>query len=149
MKIAIGSDHAGFAYKEEIKLFLARLNIEYLDFGTKSIDSTDYPTYAEKVAVCVRDRQADLGVLICGTGIGMSMSANKIKGIRAAACQSAFAVRASREHNNANVLCVGSRTNTVDEVLDFVELFAKTPFSNGERHVKRIELIRKIEEERS
>jgi ribose 5-phosphate isomerase B len=149
MKIAIGSDHAGFAYKEEIKLFLSRKNIEFVDFGTKSIDSTDYPLYAEKVASSVRDRQADLGILVCGTGIGMSIAANKQKGVRAAACQSAFAVRASREHNNANVLCVGSRTNTIEEVLEFVELFVNTPFSNGERHVKRIELIRKIEEDRS
>jgi len=149
MKIAIGSDHAGFAYKEEIKLYLARKNLEFVDFGTKSIDSTDYPLYAEKVAVSVRDRQADIGILICGTGIGMSIAANKQRGVRAAACQSAFATRASREHNNANVLCVGSRTNTIEEVLEFVELFVNTPFSNGERHVKRIELIRKIEEDRS
>jgi ribose 5-phosphate isomerase B len=149
MKIAIGSDHAGFAYKEEIKLYLARKNIEFVDFGTKSIDSTDYPLYAEKVAASVRDRQADIGILICGTGIGMSIAANKHRGIRAAACQSAFAARASREHNNANVLCVGSRTNTIEEVLEFVDLFVNTPFSNGERHVKRIDLIRKIEEDRS
>lgn len=148
MKIAIGSDHAGFAYKEEIKLFLARKEIEFVDVGTRSIDSTDYPSYAKIVAESVRDRQVDLGVLICGTGIGMSISANKVKGIRAAACQSAFAVRASREHNDANVLCVGSRTNTIEEVLEFVELFVKTSFSNGERHVKRIDLIRKLEEER-
>lgn len=149
MKIAIGSDHAGFAYKEEIKLYLARKNIEFVDFGTKSIDSTDYPLYAEKVGASVRDRQADIGILICGTGIGMSIAANKHRGIRAAACQSAFAARASREHNNANVLCVGSRTNTIEEVLEFVDLFVNTPFSNGERHVKRIDLIRKIEEDRS
>jgi ribose 5-phosphate isomerase B len=147
MKIAIGSDHAGFAYKEEIKLFLARKEIEFVDFGTRTIDSTDYPVYAVKVSEAVRDRQVDLGVLICGTGIGMSIAANKVKGVRAGACQTAFCARAIREHNNANVLCIGSRTNTIDEVLEFVDLFISTPFSNGERHQKRVELIKRYEEE--
>jgi ribose 5-phosphate isomerase B len=147
MKIAIGSDHAGFAYKEEIKLFLNRIHHEYIDFGTKTIDSTDYPLYAIKVGQAVANKTADLGILICGTGIGMSIAANKVKGIRAAACQTAVCAQATKEHNNANVLCVGSRTNTMDEVLELVELFITTPYSNGERHQKRVELIKKYEEE--
>lgn len=147
MKIAIGSDHAGFAYKEEIKRHLQLQEHEVIDFGTKSIDSTDYPIYAAKVGKCVVKKEAELGILVCGTGIGMSIAANKISGVRAAACQSLFCAQATKEHNNANVLCVGSRSNSIDEVLEFVDTFLKTPFSNGERHLKRVELIHKLEEE--
>ncbi len=147
MKIAIGSDHAGFAYKEEIKRHLQLKEHDVVDVGTKSIDSTDYPIYAAKVGKLVAKKEAQLGILVCGTGIGMSIAANKIAGVRAAACQSLFCAQATREHNNANILCVGSRSNSIDEVLEFVDTFLLTPFSNGERHVKRVELITKLEEE--
>ena len=147
MKIALGSDHAGFAYKEEIKRYLKQKGMEVSDFGTRSIDSTDYPIYAVKVGQAVASKNVDLGILICGTGIGMSIAANKVKGVRAAACQSNFCVQATKEHNNANVLCLGSRSNTIDEVLEFVDIFVNTPYSKGERHQKRIDLIHQFEEQ--
>jgi len=147
MKIAIGADHAGYVYKIEIMMLLESRKIEVIDFGTKNLDSVDYPFFAFKVGECVRDHEADLGVLICGTGVGMSIAANKVKGIRAGVCQSVFAARAIKEHNNANVICFGSRTNTLDEVLEYLNIYLDAKFSNGERHWKRLELIKKYEEE--
>jgi len=148
MKIAIGADHAGYVYKNQIIEMLEAQNIEVLDFGTKNLDSTDYPVYAFKVAECVRDKGADYGILICGTGVGMSIAANKVQGIRAGVCQSVFAARSIKEHNNANIICLGSRTNTLDEILEFVTIFLATDYSHGERHVKRLEMIKHYEEEK-
>ena len=147
MKIAIGSDHAGFPYKQPVIAYLQSRQIEVIDFGTTSQASTDYPLYAFKVGEAVRDQVADLGILICGTGIGMSIAANKVRGVRAGACQSDFAATAMREHNNANVLCLGSRTNTIEEVLGFVRRFLDSAFSQGERHQRRIAMIHSYEEE--
>lgn len=147
MKIAVGADHAGYVYKSEIIAMLEERGNEVLDFGTKNLDSVDYPVFAFKVGECVRDKDADLGVLICGTGVGMSIAANKVKGIRAGVCQSVFAARAIKEHNNANIICFGARTNTLDEILEFLAIFLDTKFSYGERHMKRLELIRQYEEE--
>jgi len=110
------------------------------------MEKTDYPIYAFKVAESVRDKEADYGVLICGTGIGMSIAANKVKGIRAAAIQSDFAAQATKAHNHANVLCVGSRTNTLEEVLHFVDLFFDTKEDPMVRHVQRIQEISEYEE---
>ncbi len=148
MKIAIGSDHAGFVYKQPIIDHLKTKGFLVEDFGTKDESSTDYPIYAFKVAEAVRDEQADAGILICGTGIGMSMAANKVKGIRAAAIQSEFGAIATKAHNNANVLCVGSRTNTLEEVLHFVDLYFETENENTSRHLQRIKRISDYEENR-
>lgn len=147
MKIAIGADHAGYVVKERIIELLEGRGIEVVDFGTKNLDSVDYPAFAFPVAECVRDKKADLGILICGTGVGMSIAANKVKGIRAGVCQSVFAARAIREHNNANIICLGARTNTLDEIIEFVTIFLESKFTNGERHVKRLEMIKRYEEE--
>jgi len=147
MKIAIGSDHAGYPYKQPIIELLKKRKIEVLDLGTHSLEATDYPVYAFKVGEAVRDKIADLGILICGTGIGVSIAANKVKGIRAGACQTDFAAMAMKEHNDANVLCLGSRTNTLEEVLGFVSIYLDSDFSGGERHQTRINLIKKYEEE--
>jgi len=141
MKIAIGSDHAGFPYKGPIIARLKERGFDVVDVGTDSTASTDYPIYAFRVAEAVAGKAADLGVLICGTGIGMSIAANKVPGIRAGAAQSAFAATAVREHNDANVLCVGSRTNSLSEVLSFVDAWLDAVPATGERHQKRIRMI--------
>ncbi|MBU1145096.1 MAG: ribose 5-phosphate isomerase B [Firmicutes bacterium] len=146
MKIAIGSDHAGFVYKQPIIKHLQTRGIEVFDFGTNSLESTDYPIYAFKVAEAVRDKLFDFGILICGTGIGMSIAANKVKGIRACACQTEFVAKAAKEHNNANVLCLGSRTNTLAEALHFVDIYLDSSYSNGVRHNQRLHLIQEYEE---
>ncbi len=147
MKIAIGADHAGYEYKPQIIELVKQLGHEVIDFGTNSLNSTDYPSYAFLVGKAIQSKQADFGILICGTGIGMSIAANKVKGVRAAAIQNEFAAKATREHNDANVLCVGSRTNSLTDVLSFVRIFLDTPYSNGERHQKRVNMISDYEEE--
>lgn len=148
MKISIGSDHAGFVYKQPIIDHLKSKGYEVTDFGTHSEESTDYPIYAFKVAESVSKKEADAGILICGTGIGMSIAANKVKGIRAAAVQSEFGAQATKAHNNANVLCLGSRTNTLEEVLHFVDLYFETENENTPRHLQRIKRISDYEENR-
>lgn len=148
MKVAIGSDHAGFVYKQPIIDHLTKKGYLVDDLGTHDETSTDYPIYAFKVGEAVRDHKADAGILICGTGIGMSIAANKVKGIRAAAVQSEFGAMATKSHNNANVLCVGSRTNTLEEVLHFVDLYFKTENENTPRHLQRIKLISEYEEKK-
>ena len=145
MKIAIGSDHAGYPYKQPVIDLLLSRGIEVTDLGTYGMESVDYPLYAFKVAEAVRDKKTELGILICGTGIGMSIAANKVRGVRAGACQSNFAAKAMREHNNANILCLGSRTNTLEEVLGFTEIFLNSEYSGG-RHQRRIDLITAYEE---
>lgn len=148
MKVAIGADHAGFIYKQPIIDHLKLRQFEVIDMGTNSLESTDYPIYAFKVGEAVRDHLVDVGVLICGTGIGMSIAANKVKGIRAAAVQSDFGATATKAHNNANILCLGSRTNSLDEVIHFVDLFFDTENENGKRHLKRIQMISEYEEKK-
>ena len=145
MKIIIGSDHGGYNYKNEIINYLKSQSIDFEDVGTYSDASCDYPVFAKKVANKVADANTDSvrGILICGTGIGMSITANKIKGIRAALCSDLFSAKATREHNNSNILCLGERVLDKALMLKIVETWLNTPFSNEERHIRRIEMIEK------
>jgi len=143
--IAIGSDHAGYFLKQSIiEYFLAR-GLEYMDFGPDSDNSVDFPDYAEKTANCIVSGRCEKGILICGTGIGMSIAANKIKGIRAALCTTGLHARLARQHNNANILTIGSRTTGNDLALDIIEEFLKTEYLGG-RYEKRNEKIRLLED---
>ena len=144
MKIALGSDHAGFALKEQLKQRLVRLGMEVEDMGTNSLESVDYPDYALKVAEAVRDEKADRGVLVCGTGIGVCMTANKVQGIRAAAPWSPETARLSRAHNNANVLCLPGRHMEPALAEELLEIWLKTPFEGG-RHQRRVDKISALE----
>ena len=142
--IALGSDHAGFEYKEEIKKLLDRQRLQYRDFGTGSNASADYPDFAHLVAESVTRGECDRGILVCGTGIGMSIAANKHKGIRAAACESSTAARLAREHNDANILALGARLIGWEVAADIVNTFLTTPFSGGERHLRRVNKIHSL-----
>ncbi|AZR74009.1 ribose 5-phosphate isomerase B [Anoxybacter fermentans] len=144
MKVAIGSDHGGFRLKEEIKKYLESLQIEYKDFGTYSEESVDYPDFARPVAEGVARGEFDRGILICGTGIGMSIAANKVPGIRAALCHDCFSARATREHNDSNVLCLGERVIGKGLALDIVKIWLETEFVGG-RHQRRIDKITSLE----
>lgn len=141
MKIAIGSDHGGFDYKEKICSWLRDNNYEVKDFGTNSIESCDYPIFAKAVASAVASGEYERGILICGTGIGMSITANKFKGIRAALCSDLFSAKATREHNNSNILCLGARVISEELALQIAETWLKTSFSGDERHIRRIGMI--------
>lgn len=143
MKIAIGSDHAGFELKEELKKFFCN-QFDIIDVGTNSTESVDYPDFAKKVCELILKNDADLGILICGTGIGMSITANKFKGIYAALCYDRNTAGLARSHNNANVLCIGGRTTKIDDAIEIVKTFLSTPFEGG-RHERRISKIREIE----
>jgi ribose 5-phosphate isomerase B len=144
MRIAIGADHAGFGLKEEIRKTLVELGLTVEDFGTKSSDSVDYPDFAEKVARLVAAGEFDRGILVCGTGIGMAIAANKIPGIRAATVTDVEMARLSREHNDANVLAVGGRILDRKRALEIVRAFLETPFA-GDRHQRRIDKITNLE----
>lgn len=139
--IALGCDHGGYALMQEVINYLEKQNIEYQNFGTYSEDSCDYPVYAKKVAHAVADGVCEKGILICGTGIGVSITANKVKGIRAALCGDCFSAKATREHNDANILAMGARVVGVGLALEIVKTFLETPFSNDERHIRRISQI--------
>ncbi len=139
--IALGCDHGGYALMQEVIDYLEKQNIEYQNFGTYSEDSCDYPVYAKKVAHAVADGNCEKGILICGTGIGVSITANKIKGIRAALCGDCFSAKATREHNDANILAMGARVVGAGLALEIVKTFLETPFSNDERHIRRISQI--------
>ena len=144
MKIAIGCDHAAFKVKDKLKVFLSdSLNCEVLDFGTDSSKSVDYPNYGHKVGLSVSDNNADLGIVICGSGIGISIAANKVKGIRAALCTSKEHAIMSRKHNNANVLALGARFTSYKEIEDIVKIWINTEFEGG-RHLDRINKIENI-----
>ena len=145
MKICIGSDHGGYALKLELIEHLKARGFEVTDVGCDSDKSCDYPVYAKAVTDIITEKKADLGILVCGTGIGMSIAANKVKGIRAACCSEQFSARLTREHNNANVLCFGARVVGEGTALDLVDAFVDTPYSNDERHQRRIDLITDIE----
>ncbi|WP_457600495.1 ribose 5-phosphate isomerase B [Hydrogenivirga sp.] len=146
MRVAVGSDHAGFPLKEKIKGFLLDRGYEVIDFGTTSRESTHYPLFAKEVALSVQRGEADRGILVCGTGIGMSITANKVNGVRAALCFNEYMARMSRLHNDANVLCLGDRVLGEELALAIVDEWLKTPFEGG-RHAKRVELIAEIEKE--
>lgn len=141
--IAIASDHGGFELKKAIIKHLTERGIENTDFGPYSDESCDYPDYAKQVAGAIVSGEYDAGILVCGTGIGMSITANKFPGIRAALCGDCFSAQATREHNNANVLCLGARIVGEGLALKIVDTFLDTEFSNDERHIRR---IRKIED---
>ena len=148
MRIAVAADHAGRAEKDRVARRLRELGHEVEDFGTDSDESCDYPDFAEPAARAVSDGRCGLGVLVCGTGIGMSMAANKVAGIRAAACQSAEAARLSRAHNDANVLCVGSRLSDSATIREIVDAWLNTPFDGG-RHQRRVNKIGSLEKDRT
>lgn len=144
MKIALGSDHGGFKLKNEIISYLKENGYEIKDFGTYTTESCDYPEYAEKVAEVVANKEFDFGILVCGTGIGISMSANKVPGIRAALCSDTFSAHATREHNNANILALGERVVGPGLAIDIVKTFLNSEFEGG-RHQKRLDKISEIE----
>lgn len=143
--IAIGSDHAGFELKQVIMKHLEERNIEFKDYGTYSADSCDYAVYAEKTARAVVDGECELGLLFCGTGVGISIAANKVKGIRACCCSDLFSAEMTRMHNNANMLCLGGRVITPEKAIELVDVFLDTPFSGEERHQRRIDQIIDLE----
>ena len=145
MKLALGCDHGGFALKEAIVNYLKEHAIEYEDFGCYDTESVDYAPIAAKAARCVAERNADYGVIICSTGIGVSMAANKVKGIRAALCTNDFSAEMTRRHNNANVLCMGGKIIDAETAVRLTEIFLNTPFDGG-RHQRRIDQIAQIEE---
>jgi RpiB/LacA/LacB family sugar-phosphate isomerase len=144
MKIALASDHAGYAEKERLKPVLAELGLEVEDYGTVSEESVDYPDYARKVALAVARGQAEQGVLVCGSGTGMAISANKVAGVRAAVAWSEEVARLARQHNDANVLAIGARTTPQAEIPKIVRAWFETRFEAG-RHAARVEKIAEIE----
>lgn len=144
MKIAIGADHAGFVLKEQLKQRLATEGHEVIDFGTRSADSCDYPDYAQQVAREVSEGRSDRGILVCSTGIGMAMAANKVAGVRAAPAQSEDEVRLTREHNDANVLTIGARYLNEENASKLIAIFLATEFSGG-RHARRVAKIGSLE----
>ena len=144
MKIAVASDHGGFALKETVKKHLLERDIEVLDLGTDSEDSVDYPKYGQLCGQTVASGQADLGIVICGTGIGISIAANKVHKIRCGLCTSVEMARLTKQHNNANVLALGGRTTEPELALEIVDTWLDTEFEGG-RHQRRVDLIMDIE----
>ncbi|MDD3064691.1 MAG: ribose 5-phosphate isomerase B [Endomicrobiaceae bacterium] len=143
MKISLGTDHAGFEVKNNIINFLKSLGHEVIDCGTFSKDSCDYPDFAKEVAMNIINGKSDKGVLICGTGIGMAIAANKIKGIRAGVCWNVETARLISLHNNANIICLGARFLYIEEMFDMIKMYLETKFE--ERHSKRILKISEME----
>ena len=144
MRVVLGSDHGGYELKEAVRAHLEKQGIEVQDLGTHSSDSVDYPEYGFAVGNAILKGQADLGIAVCGTGLGISIAANKVPGIRAVVCTETFSARMAREHNNANVLAMGGRVVGVGLALDIVDIFLKTEFAGG-RHARRINLITDFE----
>lgn len=143
MSIAIGSDHAGFELKEQILLYLAEHNIDYNDIGVYENKRADYADYGVKVAKMVVAGESEMGIIICGTGIGISISANKVRGARAALCTSDFMAEMARKHNDANILALGGRTTTIDIAARMIEIFLSAEFEGG-RHTARVEKIHSL-----
>lgn len=139
--IGLGCDHGGLELKKVVMDYLDSQNIEYKDFGTYTSESCDYPVYGKAVANAIVKGECDKGIIICGTGIGISIAANKIKGIRAALCHDVFSAKATREHNNANILAMGARVIGPGLAIEIVKAFLETEFSNDERHIRRISMI--------
>ncbi|HEY0545573.1 MAG TPA: ribose 5-phosphate isomerase B [Pyrinomonadaceae bacterium] len=146
MKIALASDHAGYAQKERLKPLLEELGLEVEDFGTVSEESVDYPDYARKVALAVARGEAEQGVLVCGSGTGMAITANKVQGVRAAVAWSEETARLARQHNDANVLALGARTTPTEEIPKIVRAWFAQKFDGG-RHAARVEKIKEIEKD--
>lgn len=145
MKIAIGNDHAAVEMKKEVAAYLRELGHEVINMGTDSSESCNYPEYGEKVARAVAAKEADCGVLICGTGVGISIAANKVRGIRAAVCSEATTARLVKEHNNANIIAFGARIIGIETAKDILNAYLNAEYEGG-RHQKRIDLIHAIEE---
>lgn len=143
--IALGSDHAGFPLKEEIRAYFDKTGVEYRDVGAYNTDSVDYPLQAKKACDLVVSGECDKAILCCGTGVGMSMAANKVKGIRAAVCTDYFSAKFTRLHNDANVLCLGARVIGGGAALELVRVFLETPFEGG-RHQRRVDLVNALDE---
>ena len=139
--IGLGCDHGGLELKKVVMDYLDSKNIEYKDFGTYTSESCDYPVYGKAVANAVAGGECDKGIIICGTGIGISIAANKVRGIRAALCHDVFSAKATREHNDANILCMGGLVVGAGLAIKIVDTFLHTEFSNDERHIRRIDLI--------
>ncbi len=139
-KICIASDHAGYNIKEYVKDFLIKKKISIIDLGPNSNGSVDYPDYAKKVAKRIKSKKSDVGILVCGSGTGMAISANKIKGIRAAVCYNKSSTRLSRLHNNANIISLGSRLTKKKDIKTLISIFLKTKFEAG-RHLRRVKKI--------
>ena len=139
--IALGSDQGGYGLKQEVIKHLEEKGMEYKDYGSYDEKSCDYPVYAKKVANAIVAGECDRGILICGTGIGISIAANKVKGIRAALCHDVFSAQATREHNDANILAMGARVIGPGLALKIVDTFLETEFSNIERHARRVGMI--------
>jgi len=144
MRIALASDHAGYAEKERLKPILSDLGVEFDDLGTLTEDSVDYPDYAKKVAEQVSEGRVEQGVLVCGSGTGMAITANKVPGVRAAVAWSEEVARLARQHNNANVLAIGARTTPPDDIPKIVRAWFSTEFEGG-RHAARVEKINQLE----
>jgi ribose 5-phosphate isomerase B len=145
MKIAVAADHVGFALKEKVREYLESQGLEVEDYGTSNADRVDYPDFAEKVAARVAAKQADYGVLVCGTGIGMMLAANKVPGIRAVAANDTISARMAREHNNANILTLGGRMIDAATMRQIVDTWLATPFAGG-RHQRRVEKIEALDQ---
>lgn len=141
MTIGLGCDHGGVGLKKTVIEYLEKNNIAYKDYGTYTEESVDYPIYGKAVAKAVASGEVDKGIIICGTGIGISIAANKVKGIRAALCHDVFSAKATREHNDANILAMGARVIGPGLALEIVDAFLNTEFSNDERHIRRIKMI--------
>lgn len=139
--IAIGCDHGGYVLKQEIMKHLDARGLEYKDYGCYSEESVDYPVYGKAVANAIVSGECEKGILICGTGIGISITANKVKGIRAALCGDCFSAQATREHNDSNIVAIGARVTGAGLAIKIVDTFLDTPFSNDERHLRRIKQI--------
>ena len=144
MKLGIASDHGGFELKEELKKHIEEKGIEIKDFGTHSLKSVDYPDYAKKLCDAVLSSEVDLGIAICGTGVGVSIACNKVDGIRAGHCTDSFTARMIRNHNNANVICLGGRITGIEIAKDIIDNFLNSEFEGG-RHQNRIDKITEIE----
>ena len=145
MKIAIGNDHAAVEMKNEIKAYVESLGHEVINYGTDSNESCDYPVYGEKVGMAVAAGEADCGILICGTGVGISIAANKVKGVRAAVCSDTTTAHLVKEHNNANIIAFGARIGGMEKAKDIVKTYLKAEFLGG-RHERRVAMIHDIEQ---
>ena len=145
--VGLGADHAGFPLKEALKAWLIAHGYDVVDLGTQSSESVDYPDYAAAVGAAVAAGKADCGVLVCGTGIGMAMAANKLLGVRAAACSDAYTARMSREHNHANILALGARITGRDAAIEILEIWLRAEFA-GARHARRVDKIAELDRTR-
>jgi ribose 5-phosphate isomerase B len=145
MKIALGSDHTGFSARKKIRKMLRSLDVGYVDFGCASEDAADYPEMAYPVARAVSKGDCDQGILLCGTGIGMGIAANKVRGVRAAVCHDTFTVEMSRRHNHANILCLGARVLDDDQIVELVHVWLEAEPEGG-RHQRRVDEIMELEQ---